>query len=486
MATTFYSSTVDGCRCKCTYSVSSTNTTTTVSGTIYFQHKGSAKSWILGMQAGVGLILSYSKPVFYEVEISQTYEVSKHSDWTTIKSKSFSFTETREHSAFTMYLHAGIVDFMDSKGDAYKSVSIPAKPSYSVQYYSQGSLFLSDKKYYNESYSISYTMPSRKDYRFLYWNTSSDGTGTRYEAGDVYASGSNTGLTLYAIWGAMPIILSITAIRSNAEGVEDPQSGTYASISCDWRILSDTATLTGVLYVEGGTSIPFIFSSGGSGTGGTAEALVPGINVDKQYIVEITATNDSEPLCYTKLNELLTKAQFVMDFKSGGRGVGIGRAAPETGLEIGYDTRFFGTVTNNDDTLVNDIYAGCSPDGVGPVTTRNGYFTGDIYVGCNADSSGGSKLVKEGALLRVVEQIYSNRSWASGTTNVGDLNYTYTPPAGYTVAGIVGAFMSINGGVIPQLAYYGGKLHGYVRNVSSSALTDHLYVRFLLVKSELM
>ena len=67
-----------------------------------------------------------------------------------------------------------------------------------------------------------------------------------------------------------------------------------------------------------------------------------------QYVVEITARNNAYSSAYASLNEMLTRAYFVMDFKAGGSGVGIGRAAPNEGLEVGYvasfddDTKFFG------------------------------------------------------------------------------------------------------------------------------------------------
>ena len=40
---------------------------------------------------------------------------------------------------------------------------------------------------------------SRDNYAFSYWNTQSDGTGTRYDSGDVLTSVSSN-ITLYAIW----------------------------------------------------------------------------------------------------------------------------------------------------------------------------------------------------------------------------------------------------------------------------------------------
>lgn len=439
MSTTFYSSTIDGCRCKCTYSVSSTSTTTTISGTIYLQHKGSANSWLLGIKAGVNLLSSSSKPSLYTATTSEIYNVSSHSDWTTLKTKTFEFVEDRTHSTRTRYLHAGILDFLDVTGNKYDSVSIPAKSSYSIKYYSDAStLYKSDTKYYGETYNIIYTRPTKNGYKFLSWNTNSSGTGTTYYPDAEYKT--NAALTLYAVWGAVPSISSITAVRTDEHGVEDPQAGTYALVTCIWAIPSGTATLSGNIIDDDGIIIPFSFSSGHTGSGGTAIALVPGIGTDGQYVVEVTAVNDNVSECRTSVNELLTKAKFVMDFKSGGLGVGIGRAAPASGLEIGYETDFHEDVNFH----------------------KDGMFTGDVY-------SGGTKLAKEDhthkSHFKVVT--YSGHSSKSVGTSGESATYDITEP-GYYPLGIVGFYIS-NANVLVRACY--------LNNISDGSATINYYMR---------
>lgn len=87
------------------------------------------------------------------------------------------------------------------------SVPYPAAESYSVRYYANGGSGApsTDTKYQGYSFYLSDTIPTRNGYTFTGWNTSSDGSGTPYDAGDYY--GEDSSLTLYAQWKATaPII----------------------------------------------------------------------------------------------------------------------------------------------------------------------------------------------------------------------------------------------------------------------------------------
>lgn len=449
---TFYSSTYKNCRCKCTYSVSSNGITTTVSGTIYLQHKGAAIDEIFDVSAGVSLSEFTSKPGFFSVTTTGESKISKHTDWTNIHSKKFSFTETQERAKYSEYLHIGI-EYITPYGTKYETITIPAKTSYSVKYYLNGELWMSGTKYYGENYYLSSLSPMLIGYKFDRWNTQPDGSGTYYSPGDVYAT--NTALTLYAICYAVPVISSISAVRYNSSDEEDPY-GDRARITCTWSIQSETAVLTGRIIPDGGTASSFLFSSGHSGTSGTAIATISSsngmaIDTDTQYIIEVTATNNSFASAKTVVNEILTRAYYVMDFKAGGLGVGIGRAAPENGLEIGYETTF--------DEDVN-FY-------------KDGMFTGDVY-------SGGSKLSKEGH-THVVGDItdmplskdhfkvvtYSAHSSTSVGTTGASATYNIVEP-GYYPLGVVGFYIS-NANVLARACY--------LNNISDGSATINYYMR---------
>lgn len=345
MAITFYSTARDGFRCRCDYNVSSTSLKTTISGTIYLQHKGAKETLIFGEKAGIDCELF--KPTWSTVETAEVTSVAKHTDWTNVKSKAFSFSFNREHKAQTAYIFIGSGSLPD-EGGVTKSVTIPVKPSYAIKYYANGggNVPSADTKWYNETAYIGIA-GVRSGYVFKSYNTKADGTGTTYTPNQSYTT--NAALNLYAQWHAIPVISSLTVVRCDDQGVENP-NGTCALVTCVWSIASDTATVTGKITPQTGSAVAFVFREGSTGTSGTAIALISenngcAIDVDTQYIVEITATNNAYSRAKTSLNEILTRAYFVMDFKAGGLGVGIGRAAPTNGLEIGYETFFDENVT---------------------------------------------------------------------------------------------------------------------------------------------
>ena len=84
--------------------------------------------------------------------------------------------------------------------------------TYSIAYNGNGSTGGSTSnqtKNYDASVTIQQNGFIRTGYIFQYWNTSSDGTGTRYDPGDSYSN--NSDLTLYAIWkkANIPVFVNV-------------------------------------------------------------------------------------------------------------------------------------------------------------------------------------------------------------------------------------------------------------------------------------
>lgn len=205
----------------------------------------------------------------------------------------------------------------------------------------------SQTKTYGTSLTLQTGKPTRAGYTFGGWNTAKDGTGASYSAGGTYTS--NVAATLYAQWvknPEAPNISSLTAIRCNSSGAQQ-DDGTYCKVTAAWSIdttnvSGNTATVTGAIQALGGATVPFTISSGGSGTSGTATALVPGCDTDTQYIVSITVR---DKVTSTIRVAIMTSASFVLDLKAGGKAMGIGSAAPASGLEIGWAAQFDKAVT---------------------------------------------------------------------------------------------------------------------------------------------
>ena len=246
-------------------------------------------------------------------------------------------------------------------------------------------IYSQQTKHEYESIVLNSNTPTRSGYVFKEWNTAADGTGTAYSPGDTYSADIGE-VTLYAIWLTMPAkpqIGNMTAIRSNAQGQQD-DTGTYASISADWSVDTtseaypqNTGTVTGTITPQStGVEQSFTFSSGSSGTSGTAIALISGLDTDEQYLVKVTVTDQ---VTSTSKTVILTRAFFIMDFKAGGKGIGIGRAAPNEGLEIGYETTF-----DDDVTMLENLHA--------HVTDQAAIANGDKLL--FSDSSDSGKIVR--------------------------------------------------------------------------------------------
>ena len=215
-----------------------------------------------------------------------------------------------------------------------------------IYYKGNGSSYSnSQTKTYGTNIALLSTVPTRNGYVFDKWNTATDGSGTDYSPGATYTA--NTTLTLYAQWKSLPTkpkITSLTVIRCDSNG-DQLDDGTYAKVTAQWSIDTtsqaypdNTGTVTGTITTQSGSETSFTFSSGDSGTSGTAIAIIPNLSTDMQYIVKVTVTDSSNS--QTIKSTILTRAFFIMDFKAGGEAIGIGRAAPSSGLEIGYTATF--------------------------------------------------------------------------------------------------------------------------------------------------
>lgn len=223
-----------------------------------------------------------------------------------------------------------------------------------IQYNANGSgvggMPVTQTKTYGTSITLSSNTPTRPGYAFAGWYTNDAGTGTRYTPGQTYSG--NTALTLYAKWEKVPdapAITSMTVVRCTSSGTTD-DSGTYCKVTARWSVdttsdtvSSNTGTVTGTIRVDGSSSTRAIsWSSGASGTSGTATAIVSGIDTDTQYLVTVTVT---DLVTSTSRTDVLTRAKFVMDFRAGGNAMGIGSAAPQSGLEVGWNAQFDRNVT---------------------------------------------------------------------------------------------------------------------------------------------
>lgn len=236
-----------------------------------------------------------------------------------------------------------------------------------------GGSFPAQTKTYGQTLTLNASSPTRAGYTFLGWGTSASATTASYQPGGSYTS--NSAITLYAVWrkdAVAPTISGISVVRSDSSGSPD-DTGTYAKVTGAWSVDrtgagmgSNTGVVTGQIVAQGGGTRTITWQSGASGTSGTATALISNCSTDEQYTVLVTVTNTAQgtgqsTYLATTRADILTRAFFTLDFANGGRGVGIGCAAPPEGFECAMDAQFDGSVTMSDDVAEAflELASGC-------------------------------------------------------------------------------------------------------------------------------
>ena len=207
----------------------------------------------------------------------------------------------------------------------------------------------SQNKTYNQSLTLSSAVPSRDGYNFTEWNTASDGTGTSYSPGGSYTG--NAALTLYAIWELAynpPTISNLSVLRWDSTDDSADDEGTSCHVSLSWTVDStDSGTITSVTVntrASGGSTWETTETITVTGTtSGTAEGTLAGTySITTSYDVLVTVT-DSHGMTRS-VSTILSPSFFTMDVLAGGRGMAIGKACTQAGLEVAWDTAFDGDV----------------------------------------------------------------------------------------------------------------------------------------------
>lgn len=220
---TVYSSWVGGddWRVKMDYSVSnSSNTTATVTITASVQSQ-------YGYTKNTGC-----RVVFACGSQSYTANIS-HSlpSWSTFTLGSHSFSVSRTTSTQNVGVSAH-VSWPNTSVSAYRpgvrassSVSISARPSYTISYNANGGTGApgNQTKWYGTNLVLSSTKPTRTGYTFKNWSTDFGSGNVYFEPGGTYTY--NSAATLYANWTANTWTVSYDA--NGGEGAPESQTKTY-------------------------------------------------------------------------------------------------------------------------------------------------------------------------------------------------------------------------------------------------------------------
>lgn len=188
-------------------------------------------------------------------------------------------------------------------------------------------------KTYGVTLTLSSTKPTRTNYNFKGWGTSSSSTTASYQPGGSYTS--NSSITLYAIWElayTAPRFSNISVYRCTSTG-SPSDDGTLVTVGFHWET---DKTVSSIKYERressSSTWTTLINDTSATGTSGTESRLLGySFNTELEYVLRVTVT-DSMGSNY--FERTIPPMQFTVDFLAGGKGVAFGRPASIEGADF--------------------------------------------------------------------------------------------------------------------------------------------------------
>ena len=214
---------------------------------------------------------------------------------------------------------------------------------------SLGSVPSTQTKTYGVALTLPTAKPTRTNYTFQGWSTSTSATTAAYVAGGSYTT--NAAATLYAVWSlsyTKPRITNVSVSRCDSSGSID-DSGEYVWIQFDWSTDRDVVSILVEDKQQSGTDW-----YGGvmpaSGTSGTCKGLITSGGSDKfdleySYQIRISVSDGTGTEYTTTVIETVPSLKLPVDIRpprAGGElGVSIGKTAEKAGyFDVGLKALF--------------------------------------------------------------------------------------------------------------------------------------------------
>lgn len=196
-------------------------------------------------------------------------------------------------------------------------------------------------KQHGVNITLSRTIPTRQNYTFKGWSTSSTSSYVVYNPGDTYSS--NSSIDLYAVWQIdyiQPRIVNLKADRCNSGGTLT-EEGTSALVSFNWYTDANVNTIS-IQYKNANSESWSSTTVGASGTSGSINKVISDyyspFDVEADYDVRVNISDYNGMSNHEDVT--LPSINFEMDFLYGGGGVTIGAPAKDIGFNVHYDTTF--------------------------------------------------------------------------------------------------------------------------------------------------
>lgn len=184
---------------------------------------------------------------------------------------------------------------------------------------------------YGTAWTVSSTKPTRAGYKFLGWATSQTATAPTYASGArVDGTAITAATTFWAVWEryASPV-LTVSASRDSA-------TPTTINVRWSWTA-GNGATISTSVKAENGTTVKnasAIADSTAASKSGTAS--ITGCSAGLMWTVTMTVTDSLYASPVTAV-AIVPVEKAIIDVGNEGRSLGLGMAAPEEGLGIGFD-----------------------------------------------------------------------------------------------------------------------------------------------------
>ena len=228
-----------------------------------------------------------------------------------------------------------VTGYAAGTSSASMSVTVPALPSHRVSYNANGGTGepAAQTKWYGEALTLSSAKPTRPNYVFQGWATSSGGA-VAYQPGGRYGSDSN--VTLYAVWKLAtrpPTVTSFMAQRVDADG-NPSKSGTRVQLTVAWKCDTAGDSSNAVQSLKAAVQSGATWDEqtvAASGATGTASVILEDLSADSAWRFRATCKDK-----YATVTSYATVGpqRFLLDFSADGRGIGIGAGAPSEGVAI--------------------------------------------------------------------------------------------------------------------------------------------------------
>lgn len=303
--------------------------------------------------------------------------------WNTKDITSASQRFVKGHNAYNVTLSGWVRNqsgYMNGTSSASQTIKVPALASHTVSFNANGGTGApgNQTKWYGTVLTLSTIKPTRTNYEFLGWSTSSTGI-VDYKPGGQY--GADADVTLYAVWKLLYVPPKFTnglAIRtSSMTSTTSDYSGGYCYASFSYKVdttiyPSNVAKSIVCRYYQNGSTTGVVVTPTGdlNKASGTLNVHFAAL-INSVYYIECTLTDTKDGTA--TIARSITTGVLPMEVANQGKSVGILSAAPSSaGLNLGGsgnpDFLIAADTTNNQLESIAQIHGSTSSTGQGILT----------------------------------------------------------------------------------------------------------------------